>query len=97
MNLDCVVPKHGRNRTKHINKAKAALKKAGGVVSGNVRKARKPREVELPLLLAADKRCKMPSRKGLTTAWVDANVTPEELESLMTRIADKQAKAFSCL
>lgn len=88
------MPKHGRNKQKHAQRLAAAMSRAGGVIAGNVRKARKPREVELPVLLAADKRCRSKTIVDKHTDWVDSDPTEQELELMLSRIADKQAKAF---
>lgn len=89
------MPKHGRNKQKHAQRKAAALARMGGVIAGNVKKTRKPREIELPVLLAADKRCKVAPVAVKHTNWVDVEPSEQELELMLSRIADKQAKAFS--
>lgn len=55
----------------------------------------KPREAVLPVLLQADKRCKYPRPAQVHGEWVEASLSESEIELMMSRIADKQAKAFN--
>lgn len=88
------VVKHGRNKQKHANKLKAQLKALGGVVSGRVRKVRKPGELELPVLLARDKRCRSPKVANGSTAWESVDLSPEDIADTLSRIQAKQSKGF---
>lgn len=91
------VPKHGRNAKRNANKLAKALYKLGGVESGRISKKRKAGEIELPKLLSRDMRCKQPKVRDTHTQWLEGTMTDAECEALMSRIADKCNKAFSCV